>query len=245
MAMPKTKGAGFSDDTREKQEHLRAILEQHIAITRLQDHWRAHAYYYIDITAGPGYYPKHECEGSPLVFLKTIEKFGLDYRAFMIENSPQELFELRCNLADYNCTILGEDNKVAVPRIINQMPRNTFGVLYCDPNGIPDFGLLEWVSKRPSAQVLDILIRYNAAAVKRNLHNGYQRLLDSLDPIKKNHWIIQEPSAKWQWSFLWGLQTPNVHVMKKLGFHYLGSKRGKEIATKLHHTKNELQMELF
>jgi hypothetical protein len=241
--MPSTPGAGYSDDTPEKQEHLRAILEQHIAITKLQDLWRAPVYYYIDITAGPGLWP--DCDGSPLIFLKSAKRAGLRYAAHLIENAPEELLRLRCNLAQWECQIYGEDNREIVPDIIATMPKHTFGVLYCDPNGIPDFELLEWASRQPSAQKLDILIRYNAAAVKRNLRNGYQRLLDSLKPIQKKYWIIQEPSAQWQWSFLWGLQTRNVHVMKKLGFHYLHSKRGKEIATKLHHTKQELQMELL
>lgn len=244
--MPSTKGTGQSESTPLKQEGLRAIFKQHLAICSrglLKRHWANSIYHYIDMNAGSGHNHDIDCEGSPLVFWEMVSILPIKHKAFLIEIEPTNVNLLIDRTIDWeDCEILIGDNSEWTPRLLRQLPRNTFGILYHDPNGIPDFELLANLSRMHQSSRLDFLIRCPATAIKRNYHQCHTRLIEHIETIKKKYWIIREleSGCRWQWTFLLGLNTNKVKAWESQGFHYIHSKRGQEIIRQLNYTKDEL-----
>jgi hypothetical protein len=244
--MPVDNGVGHSSATINKQRGFAAILQQHLStckmILRKHEGWAWPVYQYIDANAGTGQNPDEECDGSPLIFLKIANGLALNYDAHLVEINPINGMRLKCCVANWNnCKIMIEDNKSAVPRIISAIPRSCYGLLYTDPNGVPDFGLLADVSRNPKLKYIDIVVRYAASSVKRTQHITGKKMLDYLGTINKKYWIIRELERgdKWQWTFLVGLNWDGLNAWKQQGFHYAHSDRGQEIIEQLNYTNAE------
>jgi len=212
--MPKTPGRGHSHATVDKAEGLSKLLSQHVnTVKRILKKYPTYpqTYHFIDAYAGPGYNKEEQCDGSPVIFLKTAEMLGIDYRAWFVEADIKSVKELRERTKAYpKCEVCPFDNAQTVPEIARSLPDNAFGLVYADPNGIPDIDMLSKVSRIRELDKFDILIRYNATAAKRNEPQTGMRMLDHLSQINKTHWIIREPRKGdiWQWTFLlelnWG-----------------------------------------
>ncbi len=249
--MPKTKGRGHSKKaTVDKAEGLSRLLSQHVnTVKRILEKYPTYPqiYHYIDAYAGPGYNEEEQCDGSPVIFLKTAEKLEIDYRAWFVENDIKSVKELRERVKGYrNCEVYPFDNTRSVPEIARGLPDNAFGLVYADPNGIPDIDMLSKVSRILKLDKFDILIRYNATATKRNEPQTGMRMLDHLSQIDKTHWIIREPRAGdiWQWTFLLGLNWGGLNDWKSQGFLYAITPDGivpeaADIINKLNYTKDE------
>jgi hypothetical protein len=133
-----------------------------------------------------------------------------------------------------------------VPTIARSLPENAYGLVYADPNGIPDFDMLSKVSSISKLDKFDILIRYNAAAVKRNEFQTGERMLDHISRINKKFWIIRElrPGDIWQWTFLLGMNWDGLKAWKSQGFLYAITPDGikpeaAEVINELNYTKDE------
>jgi len=247
--MTVTHGIGQSAATPTKQVGLQLILEQHLATVRaiFAKHrgarWLTPVYQYIDANAGCGYNEDVGCIGSPLVFQSAVDRVAVSHYATLIEIDAGNTLLLRETLGNYNHhQIITGNNAEIVPDIVHRLPRNSYGVLYTDPNGIPDFEMLAGAARDPKLRRVDILIRCAASAVKRNLWQGEARLLEHLSAINKQFWIVREPerSDKWQWTFLLGMNWDGLRVMARHGFHYAHSDRGREILHRLNYTNDEL-----
>lgn len=236
--MPITNGIGHSEQTFDKQVGLAAVLGQHIQIVkRVLDKYPnfPQTYQYIDLYAGSGKNQEENCDGSPVIFLKSI--YGrLDYYGHFIDLEPGNTLFLRAATSFTNShTIYTGDNKEITPKIITRITGKSYGLVYADPNGVPDFDLLALVSEK--LPKMDVLIRYPATAAKRNGRS----LISELNKVKKGTWIIQKPVGKWQWTFLFGTNYSDYKAWKKFGFYRLDEPEGKNIFEKVVYTKKELE----
>lgn len=248
--MPRTPGRGHSHATLDKAQGLSKLLAQHVnTVKAILDNYPyfPQKYFFIDAYAGPGYNEEEQCDGSPLIFLKTVKDCGIDYYAWFVEQDTKSVRELRKRIEEYKkCEVSNFDNAQAVPSIARSLPKNAYGLVYADPNGIPDFEMLSKVSRIDELDKFDILIRYNAAAVKRNEFQTRERMLDHLSKINKKYWIIREirPDDIWQWTFLLGMNWGGLKAWKSEGFLYAITPEGiepeaEEIINKLNYTKDE------
>lgn len=102
------------------------------------------------------------------------------------------------------------------------------GLLYTDPNGIFDDGLLGYFSNKYPR--IDILINCNSVAIKRNsAANSYDDLAERIKTIGKTKWIIRRSLGKSQWVFLLGSSWPDFPDWRDRGFFALDSIEGKKI----------------
>lgn len=244
--MPVVNGIGQSQATVDKQQGLRTILAQHISVCKaIIAKWHCcDRYQFIDANAGPGCNAKESCDGSPVIFLREVNRVGLGYDAVFIDIDPQHTFALRAAVSNWNHhSVMTGDNRQVIPTVIERLPEWSYGVLYTDPNGIPDFEMLAAASQHPKMEKIDILIRYAGSAVKRNQHITGMKMLDHLSPINKKFWIVREMERgdRWQWTFLLGMNWNGLKSWKSRGFHYADSPKGQQIIERLNYTNGELQ----
>lgn len=241
--MPVQYGMGQSQMTFDKQDGLALILGQHIAIVRtILDKYGLdpRRYHYIDLTAGCGYNEVVDCEGSPIVFQKTIRAQRISYNAHFVDLEPTNTLMLRGAISqDKRVFIHTGDHAIIAPQIIETWPDTAYGLIYSDMNGMPPFELLSALSKSPKVSTVDFLIRCNGNGIKR----AGRRFLDELHKIDKQHWIVREIDShdKWQWTFLLGLNWNGLKCMREHGFHYITSDEGRAIIRRLHYTRDELK----
>ena len=242
--MPKNNG-GHSDYTATKQEHFKTIVQTHlrIATSIIKKGYASPAYYYFDINAGSG--KINGKDGSPIIFLKLSEKYNIDFDIVFIEKNKKTFEKLKRNTWPWSSfTIENGDNRIVLPKYYSDSRKLRYGLLYADPNGIPSFDVIAEISKVPCYSKLDILINCPCNAIKKtrkcSVCYAKETLEEYLIKIDKRFWLIREPYSKWQWTFLIGTNWDSFPIFKKIGFHNLESKTGREIFTKLNYTKDEL-----
>jgi len=100
----------------------------------------------------------------------------------------------------------------------------------------------EFPAIRPS-----IYFHLSASNFKRILKSSSSdfdlRLTDCLNRILKKRWIVREPVSRHQWTFLLGSNWKKFPEFRKMGFYNLGSRKGKEILSRLIYTAEELRRE--
>lgn len=245
--MPVIQAVGQSDVTPGKQDGLGKLLAQHLATCKrimAKYRWCHQVYHYIDMNAGCGWNEHIDCVGSPLVFLEMAGRAEIPYRAWFIELEPSNALYLQsrapASAAQYEIRI--GDNKEHLPEIVGRIPKQSLGMIYTDPNGLPDFDLLAAVSRLPGCEKMDVLIRYTACAHKRNLRVKPERLVECLGRINKKHWMVREIERgdRWQWTFLLGMNWCGMKDWKRAGFYWAHSDDGQTILERLNYTNSEL-----
>jgi hypothetical protein len=198
---------------------------------------------YIDTNAGSGYNPMSGCDGSPVVFCKKAMDWQVDYRLFAIEKDKSLYSQLVYNLSGFeNCNIFNSDNQVTTLEILQSLKSGLVGLIYVDYNGIPDWGMIEAVSRHQNSSRLDILIRYNSNALWRNRHNGYLELPEYLSNINKKCWWgkLPEKGDLWYWSFLLGMNYP-YGGWEKEGWLSFATQAGKQLKERLTYSPGQLK----
>ena len=238
--MPVTKGIGAGVCTPDKEDGFRKYIILHAKVVQ-RISWYRDRYYYIDTNSGSGdngpYGP-----GSPALFLDAMRLLHMPYAAHFIDRESANAAALRDLVQRKGCPgnpveVYEEDNREAMGRILPEIPAKAFGLIYMDPNGIPDFELLARVAEQ--LEKLDVLIRCPCGAIKRN---GL-RLLDLLGKVKKAHWNIRRPLAgdSWQWTFLFGTNYRGGFCeWKREGFYSTTSPEGTETLLRLNFTADEI-----
>lgn len=241
--MTQTKGQGQSDITHFKQRDYTEFLRElwfRLAINALRRPHYPRTIIYIDTNAGSGYNEDVGCPGSPLIFLNEAERLHVNYQAYLVEKDPALFGKLGERVKGCNARAICGDNKEVVPDILSRIPKNSLGLIYVDPNGIPDWQMIADASRR--AEKLDILIRFNTMALIRNYSNGYLPLPDYLKIINKKCWYGKDyyHSDKWHWSFLLGMNY-KFGDWKSKGWRNFDSPDGDDLKDKLTYTKDDLQ----
>lgn len=244
--MPVINDIGISEYTKQKEAGLERILSMHLRISSaiIAKGWAHPKYHWFDINAGSGENP--DCAGSPVVFLTTAKRQGINYSAVFIEQNEDNVKKLAdCIQGDPGCTVLQGDNTSLLPITCGQMngKRPRFGMIYTDPNGIPPFDMLSGVSHFPQLDRVDILIYVSGTSVKRVKCQTGKCLLDYLASINKKFWLVRDISqtGNRQWTFLLGTNWDSFPEYRKEGFYRTESKEGKEILYILNTTEQERQ----
>lgn len=100
--MPINGSYGFSENTPLKQKHLAELMHAMFpairSIMKRQDWALKDWATYIDMTAGPGYYPEFNLRGSPLIAIDTAYETGLALNSWLFEQDAQTYEHLLENL---------------------------------------------------------------------------------------------------------------------------------------------------
>jgi three-Cys-motif partner protein len=263
--MPKVDNVGFGKFTATKLEILRRIVGMHLAVTQAVLNNRPsykQLYKLIDATAGKGYVPGSTLPGSPLVFLNAIheEKFFKLYEINLIEQNKNNFNELQDNVAEY-CAKRGWDDERLIkyhlgryekilPKILGQTNNRELGLVFIDHSGdLPNFDMIKTVSElRPR---MEILLYLSGRNIKRLHHITNKSLLDYMQEISKEYWLIRKPEKfdNLEWTFLLGSNTDIFKNYKKIDFFRLDSDEAQKFFPKLNLTSKErmakLQPRLF
>lgn len=246
--MPVTKGQGQSDITNIKEADFHIFLSEWwltLAKNALR-RWQKYnnRLVYIDTNAGSGFNENCNCPGSPIIFCRAAKNADINYHAFLIEIDQDYALQLEDRVDQFNARVIQGDNRQITLDILSQLPPNTLGLIYIDPNGIPDWDLITKICKHQNAKTMDVLIRYNTNAVWRNLHNGKLALPDALEQVRsyKKNWFGKqvEPSDKWYWSFLLGINYPFKDWQKR-GWLSFQTEAGKALEKKLAYSRKQYQ----
>lgn len=200
-------------------------------------------YLYIDTNAGSGDNGPLG-EGSPVLFLKAVKEYRLEYQAHFIEREQANAESLRSITNDPRVIVHEGDNSELIKLIVPEIPKDIYGLAYHDPNGCPDLMLIGYIAE--NLKKVDIMIRVNAAAMKRTRIAWRDKdkpfLADIINGVKKENWIIREPLSndKWQWIFLFGTNYTDWGAWKKERFYRVDSPKGQDILERLNYTTEEL-----
>lgn len=231
-----------SRSTTTKDDHFKQILNTHIKISKAcinKHQWAGRNYYYYDLNAGMGV-DKEGRIGSPLLFQRTADKYQLQYIAKYFEIKPKYCDILK-QYVDNDSVICG-DHHITFPQFFGLNGKTNYGLVYSDESGhIPPFELIAECFSHSGFSMVDLLIYVSSANLKRALkaHNNHKRLIDYINIINKKVWIVREPQAKHQWTFLLGTNWTNYPAFEKLGFYNINSTEGINIMYKLNYTNKE------
>lgn len=137
---------GQGKHTARKQELLESVFRESIAISKAGKAWQF-PYWHIDLNSGSGWNDKAkpQCEGSPLVFLRTATSAKRRCNVVLCDNDDAAIDALNRNVLSVqsdgcDIRICCEDNgqvlRWASLRIAaEENPRFAVGTVLCDPNG--------------------------------------------------------------------------------------------------------------
>jgi three-Cys-motif partner protein len=235
--------------TPRKQTGFGAILGYQLSVCRgiFQNPLRSkYIYTYIDINAAYGYYPSMKLDGSPLIFLKRAEKYGIPYKAYFIEEELDNCEKLTTNIGDLapgKWQLYNDKYENVLPDLCRKI-RDSYGMLYHDPNNIPSFDILSYVYRNNNLYFVDCLISTSATIIKRVKNGcGGKSLVDYLKTINKKFWLIRDldKSDKHQWTLLFGTNWDGFKNYEKQGFYRIDSSKGRDILRRCNMTADELK----
>ena len=249
--MPINGSVGQSDYTKVKQHHFSVIVSTFLTAAKgmLTRNRGDHEQYflYVDLYAGSGE-NMDNVPGSPIIFHEAAKKAQICTLPILVEENEYSVKQLQDKLFSVGANyfkIKNTNNEDFVEMMIKQPVRkSTYGLVYLDPNGIPNFELLRRLSEVRQYYKLDFLINCPATAIKRAIGNvkckQQSRLFEELKTIKKTNWMIREPIGKWQWTFIIGTNWNDPPQFKKHKFWPIDSAEGQKIVKYLSYNKQEL-----
>lgn len=240
--MPVKNGIGSSMATPDKQQGLSKLLSMHMAIcSNIFKKYpkKPQSYFYIDAYCGDGA-PHEGVDASPKIFIDLLKNSNLKkLSAWFIDKNQANIDALKARFPIKGINIVCADSTAYVQDIARSYVRsNSLGLLYIDPNNTPDIPMLKECSTL--MQSIDFLIRFNSTAGKRII-NDKIRITSILDSVDKKFWLIRRPMKgdRWQWTFLFGTNFPDLKEWKNEGFFLTNSDKGKDLINHFEYTNSE------
>jgi hypothetical protein len=233
---------GQSNITPHKENAFGGILRMNLDVHHRKDEKRGYYYHHFDVNAGSGYNDKAQCDGSPVVFLRTAQRLGVEkFVAHFVDRDRQRTEELLTRINDPRCTVYNGENREfikAIPELIyyqRENPAQALGSILCDPNGT-DLPIAELSELSKSCRRLDFIINYPARVWKRERGVGIRPelyLKDLLSLLDKKYWHVQDPlpSDPHEWMILIG-RNFEMGDWQKMRIYALDSPKGIEIVRK-------------
>lgn len=232
---------GRSQDTLLKQENLKYILDVQFKIFNsiiAKHKWVNKKLFYADIYAGDG--GINNRDGSPIIFEKICSQHKIFCNPVFIEENPVTTKRLESKIKS---PVINDKNENILPLLYPL--KNQLGLIYVDPNGDPNFNIIEDFYKKPNTQMIDLLIYFSGTTIKRAYKAPTAKrnisLEENIKRIPKKKWLFRSPTGKFQWSFLLGTNWIDIPKYKKLGFYEIDSLLGQSVLSTLNYTKNELR----
>ena len=219
--------------TRDKQIGFNGIVSQVVQINsfifKKYRNYKPH-FYYIDLNAGSGYNDIVNETGSPLVFIDVASRHpNIEFYLTLVEIDKNRITELQKRIEEHSynnihCTFLNKDIATLTEHDLN-IPYNSMGLLYHDPNGSPEYDKLIEIFNWNNFKKIDMLCRLGAAGVKRpvNCRNSKcgkyfgKPWIYYEQHINKKNWLYQHLVGPSQWTFIMGSNF-NLKPLKKFGF---------------------------
>ena len=244
---------GYSKSTLLKQKDFEEIMGTHINISKAiikKHNWVYPYYWYFDLNAGPGVHKDAEYGfkiGSPLIFLNEAIEKRLPLNAILFENNKKNHASLLSSisklviadkqLSKMNITIHNFSNEKLIEKHDTEVTRESYGLIYHDPKGRPNFDLLTRFYENKHHPYIDLMINCPCATIKRstyyNSNTDENRLLNEfLYGIDKKYWLIRKPYSRWQWSLIIGTNWTDFPRFKQLGFLDKNSPEGQKLFKK-------------
>lgn len=225
--------------------------------------WGAPRAYYLDLNAGPGWYPDFHLDGSPVVFLRAAASRRLQIGASLFERDPataQMLNErLRYHGLDAN-VIVGDHRETLLPETVRiaaeTVGRRAYGLVFSDPNGDDWYVTEAGPSNVPSALLaevakrlpfFDFLLNVPATNIKRLRAAGLtdRTLVDDIKTIGKRFNLVRAPRGPSQWVMFLLTDWAGYPVWSKRGFSPVDSPEGRATIDRIAFTETERQPGLF
>lgn len=247
---------GCSDASPEKWRRFGYLLGAHMAATKKiieRERWANRKYQYIDLYAGPGLYTAaHHPKlagmiGSPILALDAAAAVDLACDFHFVE--PDVHADLEAAVATHpkavGRRIYKTDCCDAVGPLFQAIPPASFGLLFVDPNGKPDWGAVRALARR--YQKIDVLINVNATIHKRcRLSSRDPQTATTCDHLR------DVSSAGKPQIMLWAPEKSDCHQFtlayltngptfeaKRQGFHPITSPEGRRIARRIDLSEKE------
>lgn len=245
--MPPTKGQGQSAITPEKERVYGLALGHQLNVVDAifkKHKGQKFPYVYIDATAGQGINPLAGVDGSPKITIDALRNAHIHFEAHLIDEVPEYTESLHAWLGgDPRVHIHTGNNRDILPEILDRVHPLSYGLLYFDYNGTPDFDLIQAACAHPNMRYVDLLIRTQTTMLKRGwlADQPHQRIGHRVADVGKSHWMISEylPSDPCRWVFFFGLNTGDVSPYPKIGFYDIDSVRGQQILANVNYTCKE------
>lgn len=232
---------GRSQHTELKQKNLEYILDVQLKIfyhAIANNRWAHNKIFYADIYAGDG--GVNNCDGSPLIFERVCQKNNINCKPVFIEENPVTAQRLSDKI---QASVVNAKNETVLPHLCPD--KNQFGIMYVDPNGDPNFKIIEQFYNKPNTRMIDLLVYFSGTTIKRAFKSTITKrnisLIDNISSLPKKKWLIRNAAGKFQWSFLLGSNWINLPKYKTIGFHCIDSTIGQSVLNTINHTKNELK----
>lgn len=240
-----------------KQRDLEKFLRQYFQVCQFiltkNKTWARPKLFIADITAGKGIHPETGEDGSPLILLRLLEEFQMNYRACFIEQQPDNFATLQGVVAQQFLDVRGRcvfqcgDHVQLLYTLVRQFViLKTFGLIYYDFTTENFARSLEFLAKlyqdfRPNLHYVDCLLYLSATAIKRvrRAFPEHADLLTFMQQIPKKQWLVREPSGANQYTFLLGTNYVDYQTSNKIGLFPITTPRGKAILERLNYTNEE------
>lgn len=222
-------------------------------------------YTVIDLNAGPGRYllPSGQpVDGTPLLTVRRLAASQLmNWRAAFVEQFPAVTEELGAWLDQETGTLgidgsrytllTGDHSSAVMPWVKDSVPvAGGLGLILHDPNGAPDFRLLERLVNERQLLRFDVAVYVQATSLKRVLNldperydiTDWRRLDEAMRQVKP-HWVVREPAGSNQYALCIGSNGP-LPGWARQHFWPTTSDRGHAILEQLAFTTDERQRRL-
>ena len=201
-------------------------------------------YTFVDCHGGLGNWrdrvTNQYCNGSPVIFYRTLQAMGLPYRGLVFELEEDRCAQLQSNLyyEQENISVYNEDNCNAPDRlreIMHEQQRDRFGdsvitlsdpymygTIYYDYTGWPKVSEISCAAESSS---LDLLVHFStswwkALSEEKRRARLDNQLFQNLDELNRRYWYVSDPTRgtnnKFNFTFLHGSNIHNQSIHSHL-----------------------------